>query len=277
MTTRANTLLPFRRLTKPRSVDPAGNIKVGFFLLFIGFSSHILFFEVLVLLLKLETTYMLSFILFEVTGLPEIDILTPLIIISLSPFLLISTNPFLFLISIIPWVFSGFLTGLLFGPQHGRAIVFAPPVFMGSIITLWFFLLFSIAGLGELTPSVGILLLSTVILILSVFLVYVIFLLSMVIAIPALIGYTFGKNKTLFAISPRIFIAQPDREDPSNTRCRFLTPQNHCNVAARVGVFFPNICDNKWNQVTCSYYLRQIAVEKMNQKYQQGDYIDEIK
>jgi len=269
-------LLPFRRLTKPRSVDPAGNMKAGIFLLFTGFCSHILFFEVLVLLLQLDTTYMLSLMLFGVTGLPEIDILTPLIIISLSPFFLISTNPLLFLVSELPWIFSGFLTGLLFGPQHDRAIVYAPPIFMGSIAMLFLILLFSLVGLGEFTPFVGILFLSTVILLLFVMLGQVILILSVAIVIPAIIGYTLGKKKTLFASSPRIFLAQPDRQDPNNTRCRFLSPQNYCNVTGKVDMYFPNICDNKWNQATCSFYLRQISFERKTQKYQKGDYINEI-
>ena len=130
--------------------------------------------------------------------------------------------------------------------------------------------------LGEFTPFVGILFLSTVILLLFVMLGQVILILSVAIVIPAIIGYTLGKKKTLFASSPRIFLAQPDRQDPNHTRCRFLSPQNYCNVTGKVDMYFPNICDNKWNQATCSFYLRQISFERKTQKYQKGDYINEI-
>lgn len=273
---RASILIPFRRLTKPKSVDRAGNLKAGFVLLFTGFCSHILFFEVLVLLLKLEMNYIQGLLFLGVTGLPEIDILTPLIMVSISPIFLIFTNPVLFLISEIPWVFAGFLTGLLFGPQHDRSIMFAPPVFMGSITMLFFAFLFSIGGLGQSMPSTGILLLVSIMLLLLVVLGQAILMFSMIMVIPAMVGYYFGKKYTLRAVSPQVFLAQPDRQDPNHTRCQFLSPQNYCNVSGRESLFIHDTCDNKWNQVTCSFYLRQVRIEKARKKSQQGDFINEI-
>lgn len=271
----ASRLLPFRRLTKPKSADPAGDMKAGFFLLFTGFSSHILFFEVLVLIMKLDTNYMQSLLFLGVTGLPELDILTPLIIIVLSPILLIFTNPLLFLVSELPWVFSGFLTGIYFGPQHDRSIMFAPPIFMGSIMILFLFFIYTLAGLGQFSPFVSILILIFTMLSLFVIGGQLIFILSMIIVIPALIGYYFGKKNTPSAVSPRVFLAQPDRQDPKNTRCRFLDSKNNCFVSGKESVFFSNICDNKWNQVTCSYYLRRVKAEKSTKKSIKGDNIFE--
>ena len=272
----ARASFPFRRLTKPNSADPAGRLKAGFVLLFVGFSSHILFFDALVLLLKLEQSYIQSLLFLEVTGLPEIDILTPLIIISLFPILFIFSNPVLFLISELPWVFAGFLIGVLFGPQYDRPILFAPPIFIGSCTMLFFFLLFSLLGLGPYAPSIGLLSIALLMLLLLVVLGQIILLISMTLVIPALIGYTFGKKYTVRAVSPQVFLAQPDRQDPNHTRCRFLTAQDHCGVSGKEGVFSPNICDNKWNQVTCPYYFRQLRIEKAAKKFQEGDFINEI-
>jgi hypothetical protein len=273
---RASIFIPFRRLTKPKSVDRAGNLKAGFVLLFTGFCSHILFFEVLVLLLKLEMNYIQNLLFLGITGLPEIDILTPLILISLSPIFLIFTNPVLFLISELPWVFAGFLTGLLFGPQHDRSIMFAPPIFVSSIMMLFFFLLFSITGLGQSMPSTGIIFLVSLMLLLIVVLGQAILMFSMIMVIPALFGYFLGKKYTLRAISPQVFLAQPDRQDPNHTRCQFLSPQNYCDVSGREGLFIHNTCDNKWNQVTCSFFIRQVRIKKVTEKTQQGDFINEI-
>lgn len=98
----------------------------------------------------------------------------------------------------------------------------------------------------------------------------------MIIAVPAMIGYYFGKKYTLFSVAPMVLIAQPDRQDPDQTQCRFLDTQGYCVVANKKGIFFPNICDNKWNQVTCSFYLRQMKFKKSTVSLQKGDIIDEI-
>ncbi len=273
---RGSTLIPFRRITKPQLGDSAGNLKVGFFLLITGFSSHILFFEILVLILKLDMAYSVILVGLGVTGLPELDILTPLIVISLSPLFLVFTNPLLFFISEIPWVFAGFLTGIFFGPQHDRAILFAPPIFVGSIIVLFIFLLFSLTGLGTALPSIGILLIFAVIILLVVALGQAILVVAMIMTIPAIIGYYFGKKYTFYAVSPQVFLAQPDRQDPEQTRCRFLAVENYCIVSNKKGIYFPNICDNKWNQVTCPYYKQKIRTLKTAIRRQQGDLINEI-
>ena len=273
---RRNTLIPFRRITKPQIGDPAAKIKASFFLLVTGFSSHILFFDFLVLLLKLDTFYIVGVVGLGVTGLPELDILTPLIIISLSPLFLVITNPILFLISEIPWIFAGFLTGIFFGPQHDRSILFSPPIFLGGVMVLFIFLLFSLAGLGSISPSVSILLISTIIILLIIVLGQAILVISMLMAIPAIVGYYFGKKYTFNPVSPQVFIAQPDRQDPDHTRCRFLTVQNYCDISNKKGVFFDNVCNNKWNQVTCSYYIRKMKSEKLRISHQKGDLINEI-
>ncbi|UCG04285.1 MAG: hypothetical protein JSW11_09920 [Candidatus Heimdallarchaeota archaeon] len=273
---RSSPLFPFRRLTKPQSGDPAGKLKAGFFLLITGFTSHILFFEFLVLILKLDISYTVGLVGLGVTGVPEIDILTPLIIISLSPLLLGFTNPILLFIGVIPWIFAGFLTGTFFGPQYDRSILFAPPIFTGSIIILFLFFLFSLAGLGSVMPSIGILLISAIILLLVVVLGQTILVISMIMAIPAIVGYYFGKKYTFNPVPPQVLLAQPDRQDPDQSRCPFLDAHNYCAISNKKGIFFPNICDNKWNQVTCPYYLRKIKSDKIPIRHQQGDLIDEI-
>ena len=273
---RSSALIPFRRITKPQVGDSAVKLKSGFFLLITGFTSHILFFDFLVLLLKLDTIYLFGLVGLGVTGLPELDILTPLIIISLAPLFLVFTNPLLFLISELPWIFAGFLTGIVFGPQHDRSILFSPPIFVGGVIALFIFLLFTLAGLESISPFVGILLISTIILLVIVVLGQAILVISMIIAIPSMIGYYFGKKYTFFSVSPQVFQAQPDRQDPDHTRCRFLTVQNFCAVASKKGVYLENICDNKWNQVTCSFYIRKMKLEKITVSTQKGDIIDEI-
>ncbi|MFX1505267.1 MAG: hypothetical protein ACFFDC_04040 [Promethearchaeota archaeon] len=245
-------------------------------MLITGFTSHIIFFDFLVLLLKLDTIYLVGLVGLGVTGLPELDILTPLIIISLSPLFLVFTNPLLFFISELPWVFAGFLTGIVFGPQHDRSILFSPPIFVGGCIALFIFLLFSLTGLGSIPAFVGILLISTIILLIIVFLGQAILIISMIMAIPAMIGYYFGKKYTFISVSPQVFLAQPDRQDSDHSRCRFLTVQNYCGVANKKGIYFENICDNKWNQVTCAFYIRKMKSEKSTVLLQKGDIINEI-
>ena len=98
----------------------------------------------------------------------------------------------------------------------------------------------------------------------------------MIMAIPGIIGYYFGKKYTSNPVSPQVFLAQPDRQDPDHIRCRFLSIHNYCSLSSNKGVFFTNVCDNKWNQVTCQYYKRKINSEKSSLSYQQGDLIDEI-
>lgn len=273
---RGSPLIPFRRITKPQLGDSAGKLKSGFFLLITGFTSHILFFDFLVLILKLDNTYIVGLVALGVTGLPELDILTPLIVVSLSPLFFVLTNPILFLISEIPWVFAGFLTGILFGPQHDRSILFGPPIFVGGVIVLFLFLLFSLAGLGSGLPSVGILLIFAVIMLVLVVLGQAILIIAMIMVLPAIIGYYFGKKYTFNPVSPQVFLAQPDRQDPDQTRCRFLDVQNYCAISNKKGLYFPNICDNKWNQVTCPFYIRKIKSGKTTIKHQQGDLINEI-
>ncbi|MFX0013802.1 MAG: hypothetical protein ACFFB2_03480 [Promethearchaeota archaeon] len=268
--------MPFRRITRLKSSDNAGKLKAGFFLLFTGFSIHIIFFEVIVLLLKLDPNYIGGLMFLGVTGLPELDLLTPLIMISLSPFFFITTNPLLFFLSELPWFLAGFLTGSVFGPQHDRSILFAPPIFIGTIVTLFLFLLFTLTGLGSLIPSIGILLISTVIFMLLIVLGQGILMLSLTMIIPALFGYLIGKRYTFRAVPPQVFLAQPDRQDSNQTLCRYLNYQNKCTISNKKDFFIPNVCNNKWNQVTCSFYIHKKKFSRSKQKPQLGDLIDEI-
>jgi len=84
--------------------------------------------------------------------------------------------------------------------------------------------------------------------------------LSFPLVIPGLIGYSLGKKYSFRAI-PQIFFAQPDRQDPDKTQCRFLH-QNQCTVSSLK--FIQGTCDNKFNQVTCSFYTKAMKHEYKN-------------
>lgn len=270
----SSSVFPFRQITKPKSADPAGEIKAGIILLFSGFTSHILFFELLVLILRIDLTYMLNLVSTQVTGLPEIDMLTPLVMIIISPTLLAFSNPLLFIISLLPWVFAGLVTAVLIGPQKDRSIMIAPPLSIGTVLMLFFFLNYSLIGLGPGLPALGLLLL-VVLLLFSAILVWALTLiLSLTMVIPAILGYSLGKRFKSRAVSPQIFIAQPDRQDPDQTRCPFLQADNQCGVGSPE--FIPDVCNNKWNQVTCRFYKRIHSIESQRDKHQPGDFIIEF-
>lgn len=274
---------PFKRLTKPRSADSSSELKVGILFIFTGFSSYILFFETLMILLNLDVFQTQLLLMLEVTGIPELDVLTPLILISIAPYLYLFINFFIFILSLIPWFFSGFIVGIIFGPKHDRTILFSLPIFIGGIFLIFFFLLFSLMGFGTLYPSLEII--TTLIMIgwLLLSLFPVLLILTMPLIIPAFIGYSIGRKYTNRPVAPRVFIAQPDRQDPNHTRCRFLTPQHFgkefCTVSrGRRQVFLmPNFCDNKWNHATCRFYMKEMKIIKSRSVTIEGDYIDEIK
>ena len=270
---------PFKRLTKPRSADSSSGLKVGILFIFTGFSSYILFFETLTILLNLDVFQTQTLLMLEVTGIPELDVLTPLLLISLAPYMYLFTNLFIFVLSLIPWFFSGFIIGIIFGPKHDRTIIFSLPIFIGGIFLIFFFLLFSIMGFGTIFPSFDIALMLIMVLTLLTLLGTGLLILIMPLIIPAFIGYSFGRKYTNRPVAPRVFIAQPDRQDQNRTRCRFLNQQRFCTVSrGRRQVFLiPNLCDNKWNHATCGYYIKEMKSRKSRNITIEGDYIDEIK
>lgn len=271
---------PFKRLTKPRSADSSSELKVGILFIFTGFSSYILFFETLTILLNLDVFQTQTLLMLEVTGIPEIDVLTPLILISIAPYMYLLSNFFIFILSLIPWFFSGFIIGIIFGPQHDRTLIFSLPIFIGGIFLIFLFLLFSILGIGTIYPSFDIVLMLVMMLTLLISLGAVLLVLTMPLIIPAFIGYSFGRKHTNRPVAPRVFIAQPDRQDQNHTRCQFLNQQSFCAVSRgrrRPVVLIPNLCDNKWNHATCGYYLKEIKSRKTSNITIEGDYIDEIK
>jgi hypothetical protein len=243
---------------------------------FWGYGTHLIFINLLVFIFNLDVGYTLTLLQTQLTGFPEIDMLTPLIITALSPLLFLATNPILVLLATIPWVFAGVVTALVFGPQHDRSIMLAPPIFMGSILLLFFFLIFSLVGVGPSLPSIGILYLILQLLIVAIPIWIIVFLLSLPMTIPALVGYGFGKRYSSRAVPPQIFLAQPDRQDTKQTRCQFLSSKNDCNVGKTQ--FNENICLNRWNFVTCSSYLGATIKEKRIKKPEKEEiFIDELK
>ncbi|MFX0086979.1 MAG: hypothetical protein ACFFAU_15080 [Candidatus Hodarchaeota archaeon] len=267
---------PFRRLTKIRSADSAIIYKVVIVFLFTGFTTYILFFETLVIILNLDI-YQTSNLM-ELTGVPEIDILTPLIIISLSPYLYLYTNIFLFGLSLIPWLFAGFVTGIIFGPQHDRLIILSPPFFISAIFMLFFFLLYSISGFGFYIPSIDLLFFVILMALMAISIAMTIFIFCLPMIIPAFIGYSIGRNRAIRPVVPRVFLAQPDRQDPDRSRCQYLTNRNTCSIGGGRGevILITNLCDNKWNQKTCRFYIKASKTSKERNISLEGDFIDEI-
>lgn len=265
------TTFPFKNFTKIRSADSAASIKFSVVYLFFGYTFYILFFETLVMLLNLDIDQTLNLMLSGLSGFAEIDILLPLILISMAPYQYLQTNLLLFGISLIPWFFAGFLTGVLFGPQYDRMILITPPIFLLSITVLFSFFLYSLFG-----PPPAIL---------AVFILYSVFSIAMIVfticlplIIPAFFGYSIGRKHTIRPVTPRVFLAQPDRIDSNHTRCQFLTDQDICSVAKsrRVVVMIPNICDNKWNHATCRYFFKEKKRVKDGTISLDGGFIDEI-
>ena len=253
MTSRFN----FRRITKSRPANPAAYLKAIIVLIFSGFCSHILFIEMLIILFKLDLAFLYA-ILITNTGLPEIDMLTPLVLVVISPILLLFSNPLVFFLSLLPWILAGFITGIIFGPTYDKAILFGPPTFVSIIFGLIILFLFSLIGFTFATPSISILTLIFLLLYLAITFGGVILIISFPIIIPSLIGYSIGKkySNNLF---PLVFFAQPNRIDPNQTRCQYLNDQNQCLISKKD--FIPNLCDNKFNQVTCTFYMYKKGVK----------------
>lgn len=272
------TTFPFKNFTKTRSADSAATIKFSIVYLFFGYTLYILFFETLVMLLNLDINQSLNLMMSGLSGIAEIDILLPLILISMAPYQYLQTNLFLFGISLIPWFFAGFLTGVLFGPQYDRMILITPPIFLLSITVLFSFLLYSLFGYGLSFAIIDLA-------ILAVFILYSVFSIAMIVfticlplIIPAFFGYSIGRKHTIRPVTPRVFLAQPDRIDSNHTRCQFLTDQDICSVAKyrKVVVMIPNICDNKFNHATCRYFFKEKNRVKDGTISLDGGFIDEI-
>ena len=188
-----------------------------------------------------------------ITGIPEMDMLLPVLTLFLMPLLQLSTNPLLSGLSLLPWIITGFFTGYLFGPNHENSIFFSFPVLLGSLLGVALFSIVTLIGIGNfLPPSTELLIYAVIIVFGLISMVSFIGMISLFFIVPSFIGYYFGK-----VIAPRVyplmFYGQPNRIDPEYTKCRFLTDQNICGVSKRT--FNPNTCDNRFNQVTCPIYI----------------------
>lgn len=251
---------PLRRRTKSKSVNPAAITKAAFFHLATGLFLHIFFLDVLVILLGQNEIYIMGIAI--VTGIPEIDMLIPIVTLFMLPVLQIMTDPLLSILSLLPWVITGFLTGYLFGPNHENAIFFSFPSLFSSLLGIAFFSLITLFGIGNISPSIELLFYAIVIVFGLIWMVSIIGMMSLFFIVPSFLGYYSGK-KLAPRVYPLMFYAQPNRIDPNYTRCRFLTDQNSCGVSKRT--FIPNTCDNKFNQVTCPFYIRMMKpVDKKN-------------
>ncbi len=259
----------FRQNTESKSADSAEVLKVGMSVVFIGFTCHILFFDLFVAVFKLNLNYIAYF--FAITGIPEIDLLLPLFITNISPILLLySSTPLLFFFALIPWILAGFMTGYKFGPSYEKTIGKSIFFFNCSVLLLIFFLIFSFAGLGPGLPLEGL----QTFLIAFIYLAIIAGLITGVSSLPVIIastlGYVLGKNYTPKAV-PRIFYAQPNREDPNQSKCPYLTSEKQCSQR---GNFISTVCLNKYNQMTCQYY--KTGLRKISKKKTPGVIIDEI-
>jgi len=189
-----------------------------------------------------------------VTGIPELDMLIPILVLFLLPVILLISDPLISILSMLPWVVTGFLTGYQFGPNHENAIFFSFPILLGSISGFGLFSIISFIGLGTIyTPSAELMFYAIIIVFGLISMSSIIGIISLFFIVPSFLGYYIGR-KVAPRVYPLMFYAQPNRIDPEHTRCRFLTDQNQCGVSK--SVFTPNTCDNRFNQVTCPFYLR---------------------
>jgi hypothetical protein len=252
---------PLRRRTKSKSVNPVAITKAAFFLLSIGLFLHIIFLDFLVILLGQSEIYMVGMAI--VTGIPEIDMLIPILTLFLLPVFQIVSDPLLSILSMLPWVAAGFLTGYIFGPYHENAVFFSFPYLLGSILGLVLFSVVTIIGVGTFFPPITELLFYAVLVVFGfIWMASIVGIISLFFIVPSFIGYNFGK-KVAPRIYPLMFYAQPNRMDPEHTRCQFLTEHDNCGVSRRT--FIPNTCDNRFNQVTCPFYIRMIKpINKKN-------------
>jgi len=191
-----------------------------------------------------------------VTGIPELDMLIPVVTIFLLPVFILFSDPILSILSMLPWVVAGFLTGYQFGPNHENAIIYSFPYLLLSISGIGLFSMVTIIGIGSLLfPSTELLFFAIIIVFGIIWMAGMIGILSLFFIVPSFIGYYFGRNVAP-RVYPLMFYAQPNRIDPEHKRCRFLTDQNNCGVSKRA--FIPNTCVNRFNQVTCPFYLRRV-------------------
>ncbi len=263
--------LLFRKKSKPRSANPHAGLKAGFLLLSIGFFLQFLFLNLLSLILGIGTEFAEMTIL--ISGLPELDIVLPFLVLILLPMTAITTNLWVTLLSVIPWIIAGCITGYFCGPDLEKAIFLSFPSFFGSIAVLIILALFTLFGvLLPVFPSLQIVFLFATILTLAMYGMVLIGGISLYFFLPSYIGYYIGKKYTP-QLYPQIFYAQPNRIDPRSVYCRFLTRDNRCGVGR--SSFIPGTCDNRFNQVTCPIYVR--VTKATRKKIQPGGLFSEIK
>lgn len=119
-------------LKQPKSLDPSLNIKLGFFSAVIGSVSYLFIIQFLLILQnKLLYTDIELIQQFQID--PEFFVYGNLLFLILAPVVLIdnSLGGMINLILLdLPWIFSGFVTGIIFGPKNNRGILY------GSIIPI---------------------------------------------------------------------------------------------------------------------------------------------
>jgi hypothetical protein len=136
-----------------------------------------------------------------VLGIPEIDMLLPILTLFLMPLLQLTTDPLLSGLSLLPWIITGFFTGYLFGPNHENSIFFSFPVLFGSLLGVAFFSIVTLIGIGNiLTPSVELLFYAVIIVFGLISMASFIGMISLFFIVPSFIGYYFGKK-----IAPRVY------------------------------------------------------------------------
>ncbi len=261
----------FRKKSKPKNANPHAGLKASFLLLFIGFFLQFLFLNILTIILGIGPEFIGLTIL--ITGLPELDIVLPFFILILLPIIAITMNPWITLLSVIPWIIAGFVTGYFCGPNLEKAIFLSFPSFFGSIAILGILAIFSLVGiLLPVFPSIQILVIFGLVFSLVMYGVLMIGIISLYFFLPSYIGYYIGKKYTP-QLYPQIFYAQPNRIDPGYHFCRFLNRDNECGIGQ--SAFFPGMCNNRFNQVTCPIYIR--ITKATQKKIQPGGLFSEIK
>jgi hypothetical protein len=261
----------FRKTTKPKSANPHAKLKVGFLLLSTGLFLQILFLNLLAAMIGIETGFLE--ITMIITGLPELDIIFPFIIILFIPILGVTTNLWITVLSIVPWVIAGAITGYYFGPHNGNSILLSFPVFFGSIGIIAILGIFTlVSSLIPVYPSIQIFGLALGFVLLGFYGLTIIGIISVYFFVPSYLGYYIGKKYSP-RLYPLIFYAQPNRIDPIAKYCKFLTHTGDCGVGS--SKFIPGTCDNRFNQVTCPFYLHK--TKPVHKKILPGGLFSEIK
>ena len=263
--------LMFRKKSKSNSANPHAKVKVGFLLISTGFFIQILFLNLLSVIIGIESEYLGMTMV--ITGIPELDIILPFIVIMFIPITGITTNLWITLLSIIPWILAGSLTGYYFGPHHERSLLISFPIFFSSVGVVAILILFTlVSSIIPIYPSVQFLVLAFAFVMGAVYGLTILGIITVYFFVPSYIGYYIGKKYSQ-RLYPLVFYAQPNRIDPTKRHCTFLTPDKRCSVSR--STFIPGTCDNRFNQVTCPFYLR--AAKPFRKKILPGGLFSEIK